>query len=153
MSKWSLDEAIEYYEGQEAAHNQEALVALLREVQEENGGVLPEAAVAEIAERLGLKESFIGAIIKRYPSLRTESAPHMLEVCGGPNCARNNSAALLKFISSEYDVASGGISRRGKFSYKIGNCMKQCGKGPNIKWDGKIYNGATKELLQKLIGK
>lgn len=153
MSEWSLDEAIAYYKGQDAPQNQQALVDLLREVQEENGGVLPSVAVDEIAVQMGLKASFLAAVIKRYPSLRTESAPHLLEVCGGPNCARNNSAALLKFISSEYNVSNGGISKKGKFAYKIGNCMKQCGKGPNIKWDGVVYNQMTKELLQKLISK
>lgn len=151
MENWSLDEAIAYYKGQDAPSNQEALVNLLREVQENNGGVLPDVAMEDIAAALNIKPSFLGAVIKRYPSLRTESAPHRLEVCGGPNCARNGSAKILKHLASEYKVQSGGISKKGGFSFKICGCMKHCPHGPNIKWDGVIYNKADEALLDKLI--
>lgn len=150
---WSLAEAIAYYKNQDAPQNQEALINLLREVQEYNNGILPFTALQEIAEAMPLKMSFLEALIKRYPSLRTESTPHILEVCGGPNCARNGSALLLKFIAAEYQVESGGISKKGKFFYKIGGCMKQCGKGPNVKWDGVIYNAMDGAKLKQLIEK
>ena len=42
---WTLREAIEYYQRQGAPGDQGMLVALLREVQEERGGVLPAADV------------------------------------------------------------------------------------------------------------
>lgn len=151
MENWSLDEAIAYYKEQDAPQNQEALVNLLREVQDNNGGVLPEVAVEEIATAMNIKSSFLGAVIKRYPSLRTERAPHLLEICGGPNCAKNGSAKILKFIASEYQVQSGGISKKGKFAFKICGCMKQCLHGPNIKWDGEIYNHVDEAFLEKLI--
>ena len=46
---WTLEEALAYYRRQGAPGEQGALVALLREVQEERGGVLPPADVADIA--------------------------------------------------------------------------------------------------------
>lgn len=151
MKDWTLDEAIAYYKEQDAAQNQQLLVELLREVQEHNNGVLSQVAVEEISLALGLKLSFLQAIIKRYPSLRTEVAPHLLEVCGGPNCAKNNSLALLKFIATEYGVSSGGISQKGRFAYKICGCMKMCGIGSNVKWDGIVYNQVDKDKLQAII--
>jgi hypothetical protein len=30
--------------------------------------------------------------------------------------------------------------------------MRQCGKGPNIRWDGQLYNGADEALLRRLVG-
>lgn len=151
MENWSLEEAVAYYKEQDAPSNQEALVNLLREVQDNNGGVLPDVAMEEIVTALGIKPSFLGAVIKRYPSLRTESAPHRLEICGGPNCAKNGSAKILRFVASEYQVQSGGISKKGKFAFKICGCMKYCPHGPNIIWDGEIYNHADEALLEKLI--
>ena len=41
---WTLEEALAYYRRQGAPGEQGALVALLREVQEERGGALPAAA-------------------------------------------------------------------------------------------------------------
>ena len=151
MQKWDLYEAIAYYQKDGAPQNQDSLIALLREVQEESGGVLSSHAIREIAEQMGVKESFLLAIIKRYPSLRLESAPNFLEVCGGPNCAKNNSAKLMRFIMEKYEVGSGGISKKGRFAYKIGGCMKHCGKGPNIRWNGEVYNKKKKKKLVQLI--
>ena len=148
---WTLEEAISYFKRQGAPGQQEVLVSLLREVQEENGNVIPDAALAEVAAAYGLKESYLMAIIRRYPSLRTAAAPHRLEVCGGPNCARQNSARLQEWIESTYHVKPGGISQAGKFSYRIGGCMKHCGRGPNIKWDGQVVEQCTETLLRQLI--
>ena len=81
---WTLEEALAYYRRQGAPGEQGALVALLREVQEERGGALPAADLAEIAAALSLRDTFLSAIIRRYPGLRTEEAPHRLELCGAP---------------------------------------------------------------------
>lgn len=148
---WSLREAVDYYRNQGAPSSQEALVALLREVQEENGGVLPSPSLEEIAAAYGMKESFLAAVVKRIPSLRTEEAPHRLELCGGPNCAKQSAAALASFVEETYGVKPGGISRHGGFSYRVGGCMKHCGKGPNLKWDGVVHNGGTPDLIRALV--
>lgn len=150
MESWNIHEAVEYYKGQDAPQNQFALVELLKEAQEHNGGVLTDCLIEDIAALLNIKVTFLNAVIKRYPSLKTAQAPHSLEVCGGKNCAANGSAALLKHIRGAYGAESGGISTRGGFSFKICGCLKHCGKGPNIKWDGEIYNAATPELIKKL---
>ena len=56
MKKWDLNEAIEYYRKDGAPQSQDALIALLREVQEENDGVLPSYMIREIAKKLKIKE-------------------------------------------------------------------------------------------------
>lgn len=149
-ASWTLQEAITYFKSQGAPGQQDALVSLLREVQEENGGVIPDAALAEIAASYNLKETYLTAIVKRYPSLRTASAPHRLEICGGPNCARQSSARLMAWIEDTYHVKPGGISKAG-FSYRVGGCMKHCGRGPNVKWDGQVVEGCSEPLLKQLI--
>lgn len=153
MTDWNIHEAVEYYKGQDAPQNQFALVELLKEAQEHNGGVLTDCLIEDIAALLNIKVTFLNAVIKRYPSLKTAQAPHRLGVCGGKNCAANGSAALLKHIRGAYGAESGGISTKGGFSFKICGCLKHCGKGPNIKWDGEIYNAATPELIKKLAGR
>ena len=73
-------------------------MALLREVQEERGGALPAADLAEIAAALSLRDTFLSAIIRRYPGLRTEGGPHRLELCGGPRCSGRGAARLAAFV-------------------------------------------------------
>ena len=138
---WNMTEALEYYRRQGAPSDQTALVGLLREVQHECGGSIPAYRLAEIAESYGVKETFLLAIVKRIPSLRLADI-HVLELCAGPNCGKH---AELAACAEKIAAASGG-----KIKLKFVPCMRMCGKGPNLRWDGTLHNGATAALLQKL---
>lgn len=139
---WNLQEAISYYKKQGAPQDQNALVSLLREVQQENGGSIPKFLLAEIAEGCGTKESLLLALIKRLPSLRLADS-HCLELCAGPNCSKR--AALAAFVEKTYG------SKPEKFTLKFVPCMRLCGKGPNLKWDGQLYHQADEALIRKLV--
>ena len=138
--EWDLDEAIIYYRNQGAPQDQNALIGLLKEIRQENGGGISRAAVVQIAQAYGIKEGIVLALIKRIPSLRLDST-HLLELCSGRNCGKHTELAA----HAEELKKSGG-----NFTLKFIHCMRMCGRGPNIRWDGKIYNGATKELIRKL---
>lgn len=137
---WELSEAVEYYRSQGAPGDQNALRNFLAEIQAESGGSIPAYMLARSAEMLGVKESFLAAIVRRIPSLRLKDQ-HLLEICAGPNCSRRGDLAR---IAEQY---------RGKIEIRFVPCMRQCGKGPNIRYDGKLYNGADGALLEKLIQK
>lgn len=139
---WELQEAIEYYKRQGAPQEQSALVSLLREIQQEHGGSIPQRCLPALAEGLGSKESYLLAVIRRIPSLRLGNT-HLLELCGGPNCPKR--APLAAFVEKTY-----GSNPKG-FTVKEVPCMRLCGKGPNIKWDGKLYHQADEALIKRLV--
>lgn len=139
---WTLDEAVSYFKGQGAPADQNALVNLLREIQQESGGSIPRYTLAVIAESYGIKESFLQAVIKRFPSLRLEDS-HCLQLCAGPNCGKHRALAAC---AEALHAASGG-----SFTLRYGPCMRLCGKGPNVKWDGVLYHRADEALLKKLV--
>ncbi len=137
---WELSEAVAYYKKQGAPGDQSALLELLREVQREQGGI-PKGMLTEIAGLLGVKESFLLAIIRRQPRLRLRDT-HVLEMCAGPNCGkRADLAALAENLCSE----------RCDIQLKFVPCMRQCGKGPNLKWDGTLHNRADETLLRRIL--
>ena len=140
--EFDLQEAVVYYRRQGAPGDQSALTQLLREVQQAHGGGIPQGLIPELAQLLGTKESFLLAVIRRIPSLRL-SDQHLLELCGGPNCSKR--ASLAAFVARTY-----GEKPRG-FAVKYVPCMRLCGKGPNIKWDGKLYHGADEALIRRLV--
>ena len=138
---WNLSEAIQYYKTQGAPGDQIALTNLLREVQAEFGAV-PQWVLPEIAAAYGIKETYLQAIVKRIPSLRLENS-HLLELCGGPNCSKR--AKLAAFVEQTYGP------KPKNFTLRYTGCMRMCGKGPNLKWDGKVYNGADEALILRLV--
>jgi len=134
-----MKEMLDYYRRQGAPGDQTALVNLLKELQQTYGAV-PKWAVAEIAEYYKIKESFILAVVKRIPSLRLQDT-HLLELCAGPNCGKHTALAA----EAEKLCKLKGITM------KYMGCQRMCGKGPNIKFDGKLYHKATVDLLRELL--
>ena len=114
----------------------------------------PEGAgadLAEIAAALSLRDTFLSAIIRRYPGLRTEEAPHRLELCGGPRCSGRGAARLAAFVEETYGVRPGGVSASGRFTYRITGCMKNCPNGPSLRWDGALHSRADEALIRALV--
>lgn len=138
---WELREAVQYYQKQGAPGDQTALVGLLREAQAEFGGI-PAYLLPEMAQLLGTKESLLLALIRRIPSLRLSDS-HCLQLCAGPNCSRR--AALAAFVEKTYGTKPEG------FTLQYVPCMRLCGKGPNLKWDGRLYHQADEDLIRRLV--
>ena len=136
---WNLTEALNYYKKQGAPSDQNALTQLFLEVQQEYGGSVPKALLSEIAQGLSVKETFLLALIRRMPRLRLDDG-HLLELCAGPNCGK---AAALATKAEQLCT--------GKIRLKYVPCMRLCGKGPNLRLDGKLYHKATPEMLEQLI--
>lgn len=140
---FDLEEAIVHSRRMGAPADQQAVISLLREVQKAFGGSIPSAAVDVIAEKLGTKPGLLLALIRRIPSLRLGEG-HLLEICAGPNCGKHTHllAAAEKLTKGRKDVA-----------LKTIPCQRMCGKGPNIRFDGKLYHKADEALLRQLLGK
>ncbi len=136
---WNLDEALAYYQTQGAPREQSALTALLREIQQEYGGGIPQYLLPQIAEAYGIREALLLALIRRIPSLRL-SGSHCLELCAGPNCGK--AAALAEFAEANCPKT---------VTLKEVPCLRMCGKGPNLKWDGQLHHRADLALLRKLL--
>ena len=134
-----MQELLEYYKRKGAPGDQTALVNLLKEVQSIHGAV-PKWAVGEIAACYGIKESFVLAVVKRIPSLRLQDT-HLLQLCAGPNCGKHTQLAA----EAEKLCKLKGVE------LKYMGCQRMCGKGPNIRFDGKLHHKATVELLQELL--
>ena len=134
-----MKEILDYYRRQGAPGDQTALVGLLKELQKTYGAV-PKWAVGEIAEEYKIKESFVFAVVKRIPSLRLQDT-HLLQLCAGPNCGKHTALAA----EAEKLCKLKGVE------LKYMGCQRMCGKGPNIRFDGKLYHKATVELLRELL--
>ena len=80
--EWNLEEALEYYRRQGAPGDQNALIALLKEIQKENGSI-PAETPAKIAEFYGIREPLVLALIRRIPRVRLSGGLRQSRVSGG----------------------------------------------------------------------
>ncbi len=140
--EWSLEEAAVYYQKQGAPSDQPALLSLLKEIQQSCGGGIPAWALTRVAELYGVKETYLLALIRRIGSLRLTDT-HCLEVCAGPNCRRHREISdFLERLSAEQQKG---------LTIRYTSCMRMCGKGPNIRWDGRLYHAADVDLIRSLL--
>ena len=128
---------VEQYRRQGAPEDQGVLIALLRQVQQELGGSIPMGVVQQLARELEIRESLLLALIRRIPSLRL-SGSHLLEICAGENCSKHS--ALAQAAQKLEGV-----------TVKFVPCMRLCGKGPNVRLDGRLYHKMDPKQLQDLI--
>ena len=139
MMNWDLQEAIIYYRHQGAPSDQNALIALLKEVNQHGHGISREI-LTHIADAYGIRESLLHALVRRIPGLRLKNT-HCLELCAGVNCGKHRSlAALAENLAASRNV-----------TVKYVPCMRMCGKGPNLRWDGVLYHHADEALLRQLL--
>ena len=138
--EWNLEEALAHYQFLGAPGNQSALIGLLREIQTQKGGIHP-SDLQTAAQFYQIKEGLLLALIRRIPSLHLEKG-HLLELCAGPNCGK--AIALADYGER--------LQAQGKCTLKYVPCMRLCGKGPNLRWDGKLYHKADEALLRALAG-
>ena len=139
MMNWDLQEAIVYYRHQGAPSDQNALIALLKEVNQHHHGISREM-LTHISEAYEIQESLLHALIRRIPGLRMNHT-HCLELCAGVNCGKHpHLAALAEKLADPRTV-----------TIQYVPCMRMCGKGPNLRWDGVLYHHADEALLRKLL--
>lgn len=134
-----MKDLITFYKKQGAPTDQMALVAMLKEIQQAHGSI-PQQILPELAEELDVKENFLLAVIRRIPSLRLGDAS-VMELCAGPNCGKHT--ALAKLAEE--------LCRQNGVTLKYGPCMRLCGKGPNVKFNGQLYHKADEALLRRLL--
>ena len=138
QEQWT--QIVSEYMDRGAPGDQGVLVAMLRHLQQHWGGSIPEAQLPTLAAQLGLKETFLLAVIRRIPSLRLGQSA-LLELCAGPNCGKHTALAA----EAEKLCKLKGIE------LKYMGCQRMCGKGPNVKYNGRLYHGADAVLLEKLL--
>ena len=148
MELHSLASYIEQYRSQGAPEDQQMLIALMRDAQQLDGGALRQETLDRIASELSVPGSILNAIIRRIPMLRMADAPHRLDMCGGCDGAQE----LIEDIRRVYQVDKDGVSMKGRFVLRVTGCLKRCGLGPAIRWDGKTYDEAAVELIRQLAG-
>lgn len=145
-----IEEIFEYYSRKGQELDQEAMVSMLRELQDLMGFISP--AFMERAAKAGkVKLSTVQAIIKRYPSLKAADTVHEIVICTGKSCAAKGNLEVLTQLKKKLNINENGISEDGRICLKTRTCLKKCRMAPNVLIDGVCYVGkSVKEILELL---
>lgn len=146
-----LEEIFSYYGEQKDKNSQEAVVSLLRELQEVCGCITLDLK-KKVIETTGVSENFLQCLLRMYPSLKEANTEHEVIFCTGERCGKKDGAALLRKWKEQFSIRENGISADGKIELRTQNCLKQCKNAPNVMVDGVIYSGSEiEDIMKKLL--
>lgn len=130
--------------------NQEAIVEMLRQLQDEQGYLTAEMQ-ERAASAAGVKVIVIQVLVRMYPTLKAAPYQHEIILCTGKSCMDRGAQGTLAYLKKRLKIQRSGLSQDKKIFLRTRCCLKHCQTGPNVFIDGKLYTGKTGEELLEII--
>jgi NADH-quinone oxidoreductase subunit E len=120
-----------------------SLIQVLLAIQGENRW-LPAAALARVAERLGVPMTRVRHIATFYRAFSTvPKGRHRVHVCLGTACHVRGAPRILDTLQDKIGIQPGETDLELKFSLETVNCLGCCALGPVMEIDGKTHGRLT----------
>lgn len=127
------------------------LVEVLQDVQE-SYGYIPEEAMREISETLGVKLIEVYRVASFYKAFKLKpSGKYVITICNGTACHVRGSNLLLDQAISQLGIQPGEVTEDGLFSIECVNCLGACALGPIASENGSFHHHMTPARLRKFI--
>ncbi len=135
----------------------EATIRVLQKVQEELR-YLPEEAISEIANSLGLSKNEVYGVASFYAQFHFERpGEHIVRVCEGTACHVRGSPRISEAVERDLGIKSGETTEDYKFTLERVACVGSCALAPVMVVDETVYSKMTpakaREVVAKYLGK
>jgi NADH:ubiquinone oxidoreductase subunit E len=115
-------------------------------------GYVPGEALTPIAHALEVTEAEVAGVLSYYPDLhRRPRGRHTLRLCLGEACVANRSARLLNDVQQALGIGVGETSSDGRVTVERVYCLGNCGVGPTVMLDDRLYGRVTSPELKKIL--
>ena len=115
-------------------------------------GYLPAERLRELAALLDLPVSRLYAVATFYASFRlAPKGLHEVTLCVGTVCYLKGARQIAERITETFDVAPGGTTPDGLFSYQPVNCVGACALAPVMIVDGEYHDGVTTDKVREIL--
>jgi NADH-quinone oxidoreductase subunit E len=135
------------------AKDKSNLIALLQAVQEIYG-YLPEGALQEVSDFVGLPLSRVYGVATFYNQFRlTPLGENVIRVCRGTACHVCNSANILFTVETNLGITAGQTTRDKRFTLETVACIGACSIAPVITVNDEYYGKVTVKEIPNIIKK
>ncbi len=141
-------EILDKYEG-----DQDAIMAILQDVQEEFGYV-PRESVEHIAQKRGINQSQLFGILTFYSQFYlSPRGKNILKVCCGTACHVRGAERNLAKIEELLQIKDGETTADRKYTLEKIACMGACGLAPVITVNQDVHGHVTSDKIDRIIKK
>lgn len=116
-------------------------------------GWLPDEAIQEIGELLGLSKTEVNSVATFYTMYaREKPGAHTIMFCTDLPCALRGAEAQMEHLEHKLGCQAGQTSADGKITLKEAECLGGCDHAPVMLVDGQAhYQDLTIEKLDEII--
>jgi NADH-quinone oxidoreductase subunit E len=134
-------------------NDKSSLIPLLQDVQSVYG-YLPESALQEVADFVGMPLSRVYGVATFYNQFRLAPlGENIIRVCRGTACHVKNSANILLALENALNIKAGGTTRDRKFTIEVVNCIGACSIAPVITVNDEYYGRITVKDIPNIVKK
>jgi len=135
------------------AKDRSNLIALLQDIQEIHG-YIPEEAMNEVAEFLGMPLSAVYGVATFYNQFRlTPLGKNVIRVCRGTACHVKDSANILAALEIELGIKVGETTRDKLFTLEQVACIGACSIAPVINVNEDYFGRLKVKEIPKILKK
>jgi NADH-quinone oxidoreductase subunit E len=134
------------YEGEQGA-----LIPLLQAAQD-TYGYIPESAIDQISEIVGIPAAEIYGVITFYSQFRLKPlGKYLIKICDGTACHVNGSERIAGTIEDELQLSGSDTTEDGLFTLQKVACLGCCSLSPVIMINEETYGRLTPKKVQQLL--
>jgi NADH-quinone oxidoreductase subunit E len=128
-----------------------ALIPMLLYAQDEVG-YISDAVIAEVAERIGIRENDVQSVLSYYSMLRTKPAgKYNVQVCTNISCMLRDGYGILEHCSKRLGIGHKEVTPDGLFSLEEVECIGACCWAPAIQVNYDFYDELTPEKMDQIL--
>jgi NADH-quinone oxidoreductase subunit E len=128
-----------------------ALIPMLLYAQDEVG-YISDAVIAEIAERVGIKENDVKSVLSYYSLLRTKPVGKFnIQICTNISCMVRGANEVFAHCSKKLGVGNKGVTPDGLFSLEEVECIGACSWAPAAQINYDFHENLTEESIDKVL--
>ncbi len=127
------------------------LIPIIQDAQDAIGW-LPEDALLEVADHLGVPEAEVYGVVTFYAQFYLEpQGKHRVRVCRGTACHVRGSGQIRQLIESKLGVAEGETTEDLLFTLETVACVGCCALSPVMMVDDTYYGRMTPEKADTVL--
>jgi NADH-quinone oxidoreductase subunit E len=115
-------------------------------------GYISAAVVAEVAERIGIRENDVESVLSYYSMLRTKPAgKYNIQVCTNISCMLRDGYGILEHCKKRLGIGHKETTPDGMFSLEEVECIGACCWAPAIQVNYDFHEELTPEKMDQVI--
>jgi NADH:ubiquinone oxidoreductase subunit E len=131
--------------------NRKDLLKLLKQSQKKKAG-LSAVDLEELSTGLNIPKNGIFGVASFYSFLAIKpQGKFVIRICKGLPCHLKDSEMILDCLHKELDLSPGEVSKDGRFSLELTNCIGACDLSPALLINDEVHGHLTPERIKKIL--